>query len=189
MAFMRKLLFASLLGVLALLPLRVQAETLFGFQDGKYYDENQTLRYMCFLDNNCYDLEGKFGFKRELPNPQPVVEPKSDISQPPLLASKPTLVQPPNFFFFYGNIPTENGYANGSVFIHLGKLNQGVKVSLELNGKSYPFNYQESRFYLTDINEQIRSLEHPISYKSLIKFSYDTPNELFTGQWDEYFSF
>lgn len=51
------------MGVL-LVPATVRAETLFGFEDGKFYDINQNLKYFCFLDNNCYDLNGKFGFKR-----------------------------------------------------------------------------------------------------------------------------
>lgn len=77
---MKKLLLVTLLGVLALLPFQAKAETLFGFMDGKYYDESQTLKYMCFLDNNCYDLNGQFGFKREVPAGVPI----TPIAQDPI---------------------------------------------------------------------------------------------------------
>jgi hypothetical protein len=35
------------------------AEPIFGFLDGKFYDSTATLRYQCFMDGNCYDLDGK----------------------------------------------------------------------------------------------------------------------------------
>lgn len=57
--------------VLALLvaPFVSKAETpagVLGFMDGKYYDESQSLKYICFLDSQCYDLNQKFAFKREV---------------------------------------------------------------------------------------------------------------------------
>jgi hypothetical protein len=49
--------------ILLALPLLVvfsplaHATDVFGFQDGKFYDVNSVLKYICFLDGNCYDLE------------------------------------------------------------------------------------------------------------------------------------
>lgn len=37
-----------------------------GFMDGKFYDAAQALKYICFLDNNCYDMKQTFAFKREV---------------------------------------------------------------------------------------------------------------------------
>lgn len=59
---MKKLLIALLL-----FPFPVFAEVpsgVLGFGDGKFYDENQSLKYLCFTDNNCYDLNQHFAFKR-----------------------------------------------------------------------------------------------------------------------------
>jgi hypothetical protein len=61
---MKKFIALSLLTISLFLPLKVQAEEIFGFEDGKFYDINQTLKYICFLDNNCYDLNGTFAFQR-----------------------------------------------------------------------------------------------------------------------------
>ena len=40
----------------------VKAETIYGFLDGKFYDSSANLKYMCFLDGNCYDMNQKFAF-------------------------------------------------------------------------------------------------------------------------------
>lgn len=56
-----------LLGLLVFLPLVSRAEVpsgVFGFQDGKYYDQAQSLKYICFLDGNCYDMNQKFAFQQ-----------------------------------------------------------------------------------------------------------------------------
>lgn len=48
-------------------PLFAQAQVpsgVFGFADGKYYDESQSLKYMCFGDGNCYDMNQKLAFSR-----------------------------------------------------------------------------------------------------------------------------
>lgn len=57
--------------VFALLSISLPAKAevprgVFGFADGKYYDESQSLKYMCFGDGNCYDMNQKFAFKREV---------------------------------------------------------------------------------------------------------------------------
>ncbi len=58
------------------------AETLYGFMDGKYYDQNSTLKVLCFLDNNCYDTYGNFAFKRITLNPTPMPDISTGISTP-----------------------------------------------------------------------------------------------------------
>ncbi len=64
---MRKLLFTAILASLVLYTPLVKAEVptgVFGFMDGKYYDQAQALKYLCFMDGNCYDLNTKFAFVR-----------------------------------------------------------------------------------------------------------------------------
>jgi len=54
---------------LLLFPFFASAEVpsgVFGFMDNKFYDADQSLKYMCFGDGNCYDMEQKFAFKREV---------------------------------------------------------------------------------------------------------------------------
>ena len=52
---------------LLLAPFLTKAETtVYGFMDGKFYDSSQSLKYICFLDNQCYDLNQKFAFKKEI---------------------------------------------------------------------------------------------------------------------------
>lgn len=46
------------LGVLIAFPVKAQ-EAIFGFSDGKYYDQSGTLKYFCFMDKNCFDAGGK----------------------------------------------------------------------------------------------------------------------------------
>lgn len=55
--------------LVVLFPLFAQAQVpsgVFGFADGKYYDESQSLKYMCFGDGNCYDMNQKLAFSREV---------------------------------------------------------------------------------------------------------------------------
>ncbi len=52
---------------LLLFPFFASAEVpsgVFGFMDNKFYDADQSLKYMCFGDGNCYDMEQKFAFSR-----------------------------------------------------------------------------------------------------------------------------
>jgi len=58
-----------LLIALLLFPFFAKAEVpsgVFGFMDNKFYDIDQSLKFMCFGDGNCYDMEQKFAFKREV---------------------------------------------------------------------------------------------------------------------------
>lgn len=66
----------GIIAALLVIPLLTKAEApsdVFGFMDGKFYDQSQTLKYICFLDNNCYDINQNFAFKRTVAgatNPQ-----------------------------------------------------------------------------------------------------------------------
>lgn len=42
-----------------LVPAKAHAAEVYGFMDGKYYDESQSLKYFCFLDRSCFDVSGK----------------------------------------------------------------------------------------------------------------------------------
>lgn len=67
---MQNFITTILLVVSLVIPVTAKAEVpsgVFGFMDGKFYDSSSTLKYLCFLDNNCYDLQGKFSFTRTAP--------------------------------------------------------------------------------------------------------------------------
>lgn len=56
-----------LIGLVLFFPYFASAEVpsgVLGFLDGKFYDENQTLKYICFMDNNCYDMDQKLAFTK-----------------------------------------------------------------------------------------------------------------------------
>lgn len=60
---MKKLIILALL----IFPFFASAEVpsgVFGFMDNKFYDADQSLKFMCFGDGNCYDMEQKFAFSR-----------------------------------------------------------------------------------------------------------------------------
>lgn len=54
---------------LLMFPFFASAEVpsgVFGFMDNKFYDADQSLKFFCLGDGNCYDMEQKFAFKREV---------------------------------------------------------------------------------------------------------------------------
>lgn len=53
-----------LIGLL-LFPFIAKAD-LFGFQNGSYYDQNENLKYICFLDNSCIDSSNQVFTKQQL---------------------------------------------------------------------------------------------------------------------------
>lgn len=54
---MKKIIGAILIlvGLLAYSPVKADS-TVYGFQDGKFYNVNQQLVYFCFQDGSCYDM-------------------------------------------------------------------------------------------------------------------------------------
>lgn len=52
-----------IIGLIAILGLvtsnLAHAETVYGFLDGNFYDSNQSLKYICFLDGACLGSDNK----------------------------------------------------------------------------------------------------------------------------------
>lgn len=53
---MKKYLIISLL---AFVPFLAKADTLFGFMNGSFYNVTGQLQAFCFMDNSCFDIQGK----------------------------------------------------------------------------------------------------------------------------------
>lgn len=56
--FMKKLILVVALLALMLPGKSWAAEKVFGFADGKYYDVEGSLKYFCFMDHNCFNMDG-----------------------------------------------------------------------------------------------------------------------------------
>lgn len=84
--YMKKFVYAASLILLSILPVATKAETIFGFMDGKYYDQNQALKYFCFLDKSCFDISGKqVSIEAITGQPQPTTPAQPTINQQPQL--------------------------------------------------------------------------------------------------------
>ncbi len=87
----------------------------FGFLDGKYYDESQSLKYICFQDNNCYDMNQKFAFKREV----------AGVTTEPVKATTSPITNISDFSFL-----------NGMAFFNFA-LEPGYRTTVYLSGDQY----------------------------------------------------
>lgn len=118
----------------------VAAEPIFGFMDGKFYDESQSLKYVCFMDGNCYDLEGTFVTKRTIPTTSNVNIPMSVPTIADPVKVIPTSVEV--------NFTTLVGYTilPGKTFadILIPNARKGDKITLTVNGQVYEKTFDDN---------------------------------------------
>lgn len=76
---MKKYILLSLLMFSMLFAPKVHAADVYGFMDGKFYDVNAVLKYQCFMDGNCYDLDMKPAPFKLVPINAPIVTPVVDV--------------------------------------------------------------------------------------------------------------
>lgn len=153
---MKKILIVALF----LFPFFARAEVpsgTFGFMDGKFYDQTQSLKYLCFLDNNCYDLNGKFAFSREPVGSAPTLAAQPSLQGVPVIQPTPSPIAPATPMFekpmgefmtfsislekdsvsFYDNYLLGNRY--GKSFSKTGDL-----IELTFNDQTYTQTFTDS---------------------------------------------
>lgn len=55
---MKYLIIGLLVGQFLMFSPTLASESIYGFGDGKYYNAEGVLKYFCFLDKNCFNIDG-----------------------------------------------------------------------------------------------------------------------------------
>lgn len=119
---MRKYLLGILVVFAIFAPSTKAAETVFGFLDGKFYDSTATLRYQCFMDGNCYDLEGKPAPFKMTPVIQPTL-PANNTATPEQPTSPPANPTPATSTTEVATRVTKADKVKAEIFAYIDKLN------------------------------------------------------------------